>query len=384
MDNLTHTLIGGAYFSLLPKRLRTKSAFVSATIASNLPDIDVLLRAIPGKTHFDYLIHHRGYTHTFLLALPFAFALAWMIHRWMKDQVPKLTLTLISIGAVFLHFFADYWNDYGIHPFSPFWNQWFYGDSIFIVEPYLWFTLLPMIVSIIISKPAKRTFQFIFVLAFGLLWFSDAVALVPAIALTVTAIFWSIYFYRPRKTWPAVVFCAAVIGLFFVNSHQVRNLIRAPLTQAGQVLDIESAPAPGNAFCWRSIAHVRNGDQNLIVFSQVTLWSLPLSCKLARSTPQTAPFHAFTVETNDPRINWLGVHFFKQSEFDSLAERSCTFRRLLGFARFPFFKKTGPDQYVAGDLRYDREPGSGFSEVEFALPDDCGGKTSPWNPPFKR
>lgn len=355
---------------------------MAATVASNLPDTDVLLRAIPGQTHFDYLIHHRGYTHTLLLSLPFAFLLAWALQKWMKDPLSKRALTLISVGAVLLHFFADYWNDYGIHPFSPFWNQWFYGDSVFIVEPYLWFTLLPMIVSILVAKPAKHVFRVIFALAFALLWASDAVAVVPAIALTITALFWSIYFYRPRTTWPAIVFCVAVIGTFFVNSHQVRDIVRAPLAQVGQVLDVQSAPAPGNPFCWRSIAHVRNGDQNTIVFSQVTLWSIPLSCKLARATPQTASFSAFTVETNDPRISWLGVHLFKQSEMDSLAERSCTFRRLLGFARFPFFKSTGPDQYIAGDLRYDREPGAGFSEVAFTLPADCQGKTSPWTPPF--
>ncbi|RYZ85118.1 MAG: metal-dependent hydrolase, partial [Proteobacteria bacterium] len=170
MDNFTHTLIGGAYYSVLPKRLQNKPILLAATIGSNLPDFDVLMRFFPGETHFDYLVHHRGYTHTFLLALPFALTLACILKKCFKDQATFLSLALVSLGGVFLHLFADFWNDYGVHPLTPFSNQWFYGDSIFIVEPYLWMALIPLMVSLLTSKRAKFFFKGLFVLSLALVW----------------------------------------------------------------------------------------------------------------------------------------------------------------------------------------------------------------------
>ena len=40
-----------------------------------------------------------------------------------------------------LHLAMDFANNYGVHPFWPLSGRWFYGDTIFIIEP-LWLVLL--------------------------------------------------------------------------------------------------------------------------------------------------------------------------------------------------------------------------------------------------
>src|SRR5262249_8885402 len=46
--------------------------------------------------------------------------------------------TATAFFGVLLHIFADSWNSYGVHPFFPLDNSWYYGDYIFIVEPIVW------------------------------------------------------------------------------------------------------------------------------------------------------------------------------------------------------------------------------------------------------
>ena len=43
--------------------------------------------------------------------------------------------------ALLSHIVADAWNSYGVHPFWPFDNHWYYGDAINIYEPWLWVIL---------------------------------------------------------------------------------------------------------------------------------------------------------------------------------------------------------------------------------------------------
>jgi inner membrane protein len=47
-------------------------------------------------------------------------------------------LLLLSYVGVFSHVFLDYLNNYGIRLLMPFSNRWFYGDAVFIVDPWLW------------------------------------------------------------------------------------------------------------------------------------------------------------------------------------------------------------------------------------------------------
>src|SRR4029453_7993236 len=39
------------------------------------------------------------------------------------------------------HLALDALNSYGVHPFYPADNRWYFGDAVFILEPWLWLLL---------------------------------------------------------------------------------------------------------------------------------------------------------------------------------------------------------------------------------------------------
>jgi inner membrane protein len=54
--------------------------------------------------------------------------------------VPSQILLLSYIG-VLLHVFMDWTNSYGVRLLMPFSDRWFYGDALYIVDPWLYLML---------------------------------------------------------------------------------------------------------------------------------------------------------------------------------------------------------------------------------------------------
>jgi len=144
MDNLTHSLIGAALGQAGLKR-RTGLAMPALILAANLPDIDAPC-AIYGV---ESLSMRRGLTHgpIALVILPLLLAGAlWWFDRWQsrrgkrpEGRLPvdfKWLLALCYIGA-FTHPLFDWFNNYGIRLLEPFSSQWFYGDTLFIIDPWI-------------------------------------------------------------------------------------------------------------------------------------------------------------------------------------------------------------------------------------------------------
>ena len=48
---------------------------------------------------------------------------------------------LLALVGVYSHVFLDYLNNYGVRLLTPVSWQWFYGDAIFIVDPWMWIVL---------------------------------------------------------------------------------------------------------------------------------------------------------------------------------------------------------------------------------------------------
>lgn len=140
MDNLCHTLVGAA---LSEAGLKRRTGFGSGTlmIASNLPDIDVLVFA----TTVPSVAFRRGWTHGVLadVLLPLLFSgIVVLVARWRgRDDVrPGQTLLLAYVGVI-LHVLMDLLNNYGVRLLMPFSEHWFYGDVLFIIDPWLWIML---------------------------------------------------------------------------------------------------------------------------------------------------------------------------------------------------------------------------------------------------
>src|SRR5204863_9481571 len=50
-------------------------------------------------------------------------------------------LLVASLIAATTHPVMDWTNNYGVRPLLPWSSRWFYGDLVFIVDPYLWLVL---------------------------------------------------------------------------------------------------------------------------------------------------------------------------------------------------------------------------------------------------
>jgi inner membrane protein len=146
MDNLTHTLVGLAAAKAGLGRLSFGAAAV-CLVAANSPDADVV--ALAGGRWF-YLEHHRGITHsivgTLALALfvPLLFyacerAAARLRRRPPRARLKGLVLASLAVSAT--HPLLDWTNSYGLRPWLPWGGEWYYGDLVFIVDPWLWLVL---------------------------------------------------------------------------------------------------------------------------------------------------------------------------------------------------------------------------------------------------
>lgn len=139
MDNVCHTLIGAAIGEAGMKRL-TRYGSATLMIASNLPDIDVLSMA----TSVPAVSFRRGWTHGILAqaVLPIVLALLVMGYgRFTRTNPRFLPLLSLSYIGVTLHVLFDLMNNYGIRLLMPYSSHWFYGDVLFIVDPWLYLLL---------------------------------------------------------------------------------------------------------------------------------------------------------------------------------------------------------------------------------------------------
>lgn len=145
MDNLTHSLVGALLGQAGLKR-RTGLAMPALIIGANLPDIDATC-TIYG---IESLAMRRGLTHGpiawVLLPLMLAGAL-WWFDRWQakRGKRPEARLPVrfgwlyaLAFIACLTHPALDWLNSYGIRLIEPFSHRWFYGDALFIVDPWLW------------------------------------------------------------------------------------------------------------------------------------------------------------------------------------------------------------------------------------------------------
>lgn len=152
MDPLTHTLTGAALAetSLTRQADGGKIPLATATLllGANLPDVDVLgyLRGA------DFALEHRrGWTHGVLamVVLPLLLTLAVLawdrVVRRRQDPhqppAPPGTILALSYLAVLTHPALDWLNTYGVRLLMPFDGRWFYGDAVFILDPWMWLVL---------------------------------------------------------------------------------------------------------------------------------------------------------------------------------------------------------------------------------------------------
>ncbi len=159
MDPICHTLVGAA---LAATGLERKTRFGRATsiVGANLPDVDALSYACSETAALDA---RRGITHGVpaLFVLPFLLAGAMLLlsrlpsrkraspadFRWL------LTLSALSVAS---HPVLDFLNVYGVRWLMPFDGTWFYGDILYITDPWMWAILVLALIAARSTRAGTR------------------------------------------------------------------------------------------------------------------------------------------------------------------------------------------------------------------------------------
>jgi inner membrane protein len=148
MDNLCHTLVGAALGETGLKR-RTPLGMATLLIGANLPDVDAFTYAFSdGPTALEF---RRGWTHGVLAMAVLPVVLAGSMtgldrairRRRRPERAPARfgALLFLSFVSVLSHPLLDFLNTYGVRFLYPFSKRWFYGDALFIVDPWVWIAL---------------------------------------------------------------------------------------------------------------------------------------------------------------------------------------------------------------------------------------------------
>ncbi|MFL6840704.1 MAG: metal-dependent hydrolase [Bradyrhizobium sp.] len=144
MDNLTHSLAGAVLGRMGLKRLSPR-AMPALIVSANLPDIDSWIAPWLGLSARTF---HRGFTHGVggLVVLPFVtVAMIWLWERLRpgKDGPIRIGgLLLACFLGTLSHPILDFMNTYGVRFLEPMSHRWFYGDTLFIVDPWIWIMLI--------------------------------------------------------------------------------------------------------------------------------------------------------------------------------------------------------------------------------------------------
>lgn len=405
MDNLTHTLIsvmvGEAVHRSLPPsavlsdRARRGVAITVMAVGGNLPDADVFYTGWAGST-LDYLLHHRGHTHTVLGALGLSVVLFLAVRlwwRWRKVQPAPRDLWFLaglSVLAPLLHIGLDFTNSYGVHPFWPVDNGWHYGDAVFIVEPLLW-ACAAVLLFVLPGRTARVLIGLVLVAGLGLSWFSGFVPLSFAALLTVLTLgLVALSRFAPARVALAggVAAWLVLTAMFVVTSRTAESRFEALLADrfpAARTLDTVLTPMPANPVCREVLAVQRTADSYVVrrAFHSLSPGWVPagrcagLSPSAGETTAQLVP----VAQASTDEVAWNGELTVDAGRFATLAAEYCAVDALLQFARAPWAVPKG-DGWVVGDLRYDREPGLGMAEVEVGPGrDECPQLPAPWTPP---
>lgn len=397
MDNLTHSLVGFASAEMLGVGKETNprvrlTGYLLALFTNNAPDLDLLYTQITaGK--LGYLLHHRGHTHTligtiFLSLLMVAIALGCL--QWRGERLTgrqgRLLAAVALVGGL-LHLFLDSWNLYGVHPFWPMTNRWYYGDSIFIVEPLIWVMLLPLVWGSSLPRKVRilsvgGCLAILGVIAWTPLLLSGMRPLLIAVPILLFLALrrWP---YRPVLRGTLALLAVALVGYGLLSRHL--SAVTAREFTEVTVDDVILSPLPSNPFCWTVLVafHDDRTDELGLRRGLLTPWSQWVGethCPRVRSAETLAPLRGLAEASKEP-FHWMGELRYPRREFIELAQTNCQFAELLRFARAPYYRQEG-DQVLIGDLRFAWGKTPGFAEMNVPTsPAACPQSVPPWEPP---
>jgi inner membrane protein len=378
MDNLAHSLVGLTAAKAGLERLSPYATTV-CVISANAADADFVSLFFGDR--WTLLQQHRGITHSLigtlgiaLLVPTFAFLLEQIACR-IRGRAPRIRfggLLLASSVAAATHPFMDWTNNYGVRPLLPWSGRWFYGDLVFIVDPYIWLGL--GVVAFLLSSDKRWKLYGWSVVGLIATLVLIAASIQPGPDATAVRI--------AQAAWVAGVLTAITLRVFrrqgyFGRRSAIAALALLVLYWSGLEL-AHRAASEQTVILANSIA--ANHAERLIRTATMPSEASPFRWQSVAETDSA--FYRFSVVLESDRAPATGsdVTRFEKSkgqeaQLISVAEQDRRARALLGFARFPLARVT-PDNCVGqtlvqfADLRY-TEPGHGRGNFSVNIPVDC-------------
>jgi inner membrane protein len=274
MDPIAHTFTGMA-LAAAGLRRATPLAATALFLGVNAPDVDIVSSF---SAEYTSLAFRRGWTHGVLALALWPFVLTGILLVWDRyvrlrrkpDAAPARAGPLLALTAlaVISHPTLDWLNNYGLRWLMPFSGRWFYGDALFVIDPWFWLlTGGAAFLTFSQSRLARVRWSVFCALATALIFLSatrsvsNAAEVVPAPAAAlwiagITALLAVRWWLRAAP--PAVLERAARAGLALTvvyvmvlvgASAAARNEVRSAAAAQGIVADdVMVAPTPANPF----------------------------------------------------------------------------------------------------------------------------------------
>jgi inner membrane protein len=405
MDNVTHTL-AGLLLAESAVRLRARltasepsprfRAFASITslVAANLPDADLLYTGLGGD-RLAYMLHHRGHTHTIVLAvvgaalLHGAASLVWRLRaRAAPPRDDGRWLLALLLASALSHILLDWTNSYGVHPFWPFDGRWVYGDAVFIVEPWFWVIAVPTLVAAGTRRVARVLLSLVLLLGLVLAWRVSLVSTGAAAALTAGA---ALSIVLARALPPGARAAAAVGGwvavtlLMAAGTSAARGAVARAVREADpttELLDVVVSPLPASPVCTTVLTVERSGEAYRVVTGRASAAPSLREASRCGARDRSGPMFRPSSRPSSRAVRWDAEWTASLAELAILARESCPAAAALRFIRVPAWRTIDDSTVMLGDVRYGGASGSGFSDVRVPRRStDCPDAVPPWTPP---
>ncbi|MCU0648104.1 MAG: metal-dependent hydrolase [Gemmatimonadaceae bacterium] len=395
MDNVTHALAGLLIADGVRALHRSRGAaladstraplVLAGVIAAELPDVDLAWSGLGrgGDEALRYMLHHRGHTHTIVVAIAGALLIWGVLLAWRRDlrtTVASRALLAVALLGTLSHIVLDWTNSYGVHPFWPWDARWFYGDAIFIVEPWLWVAAIPALVAGERSRTGRGVLVFFLVAILAAVWFTAFTTWGVALVLTGGMVVMGALAWRMRhraqdlvRVATAIAVWCAVEGVFFVGARAAEGNVRAALT--APELDVVLTPGVADPLCWSALVVWEDAGGYQARGAEVRpmpAWRGPGGCRIRSASGLDSVRLAGTTH-----VRWTGEWRAPAGELAVLARGDCNVAAALRFMRVPAWVKSGTGVEL-WDLRYGR---GGFAAITSTGEGKCPEGVPEWVPP---
>ncbi|AHF06780.1 hydrolase [Desulfitobacterium metallireducens DSM 15288] len=149
----------------------TDPVFLGCTLGAMLPDLDIVTYF---KGRLNYLMKHRGASHSLLALSGMALGLGSLIYA-MYPTTSWGTIVFWTLIGTLSHGLSDLLNSYGAELFWPFFRKKLTVDMIIVTDPVvLGFFILSLVISILHPTMAMHSSLTAFLLSIGYLFYRES------------------------------------------------------------------------------------------------------------------------------------------------------------------------------------------------------------------